>query len=38
MNLEEWKQLYRTAWENDFDYSQVDRFSKIGDGRYTIEN
>ena len=33
MNLKEWKQLCRKAWENDFDYLQVDRFAKIGEGR-----
>ena len=38
MNLEEWKQLCRKAWENDYDYLQIDRFSKIGEGRYTIRN
>ena len=36
MNLEEWKQLCRKAWENDYDYLQIDRFAKIGNGRYTI--
>ena len=36
MNLEEWKQLCRKAWENDYDYLQTDRFVKIGNGRYTI--
>ena len=38
MNLEEWKQLFRKAWENDYDYLQIDRFAKIGNGRYTIRN
>ena len=38
MNLEEWKQLSRNAWENEYDYLQRDRFAKIGDGRYTIRN
>ena len=38
MNLEEWKQLCRKAWENDYDYLQIDRFAKIGNGRYTIRN
>ena len=38
MNLEEWKQLCRKVWENDYDYLQVDRFAKIGNGRYTIRN
>ena len=38
MNLEEWKQLRRRAWENDYDYLQMDRFAKIGKGMYTIRN
>ena len=38
MNLEEWKQLCRKAWEKDSDYIQIDRFAKIGNGRYTIRN
>ena len=38
MNLEEWKQLCRKAWENDYDFLQIDRFAKIGNGRYTIRN
>ena len=38
MNLDEWKQLCRKAWENDYDYLQIDRFAKIGSGRYTIRN
>ena len=38
MNLEEWKPLCRKAWENDYDYLQIDRFAKIGNGRYTIRN
>ena len=38
MNLEEWKDLCRKAWENDYDYLQIDRFAKIGRGRYTIRN
>ena len=38
MNLEEWKELCRKAWENDYDYLQIDRFAKIGQGRYTIRN
>ena len=36
MNVEEWKQLCREAWENDYDFFQTERFAKIGDGRYTI--
>ena len=32
MNLEEWKQLCRKAWENGYDYLQVDMFAKTGGG------
>ena len=35
MNLEEWNQFCRKAWENDYDYLQVHRFAKIGGGRFT---
>ena len=38
MSLEEWKELCRKAWENEYDYLQIDRFAKIGNGRYTIRN
>ena len=38
MNLHEWKQLCRKAWENDCDYLQIDRFARIGEGRYTNRN
>ena len=38
MNLEEWKQFCRKACENDYDYLQIDRFTKLGEGRYTIRN
>ena len=38
MNLGEWKQLRRKPWENDYEYLQIDRFAKIGNGRYTIRN
>ena len=38
LNSEEWKQLCRKAWENDYDYLQIDRYSKIGERRYTIRN
>ena len=38
MNLDEWKQLCRRAWENDYDYLQIDRFAEIRNGRYTIRN
>ena len=33
MNIEERKQLCRKAWENEYEYLQIDRFSKIGEGR-----
>ena len=35
-NIQERKQLCGKAWENDNDYLQVDRFTKIGEGRWTI--
>ena len=38
MNSEEWKQLCRKSWENDYEYLQIDRFAKIGNGRYAIRN
>ena len=38
MNLEEWKQLCRKAWEIDYDYLQTHRFAKIGKGRYTYRD
>ena len=38
MNLEEWKCLCRKAFENDCDFLQIDRFAKIGEGRYSIRN
>ena len=38
MNLEEWKQLCRKAWENDYDYLQIDRSAKIGGDRNTLRN
>ena len=38
MNLEEWKQLCRKPWENEYDYLQIDRSAKIGEGIYTIRN
>ena len=37
-NLEEWKQLCRKAWENDYEYLQINRFDQIGNGRYIIRN
>ena len=38
MNLEEWKLRCRDAWENDYEYLQIDRFAKKGNGRYTIRS
>ena len=38
MNLEEWKQLCRKAWENDYEYLQIAGFAKIGEGRPIIRN
>ena len=25
-------------WTNDYDYLQIDRFAKLGEGSYTIRN
>ena len=36
MKLEEWKQLCRKTWENDFEYQQIGRFAKVREGKYTI--
>ena len=36
MFLEERRGLCRKAWENDYDYSQIDRFAKIGEDGNTI--
>ena len=38
MNLGEWKQLCCKAWGNVYDYLQIDRFAKVGKGRYIIRN
>ena len=38
MSLEEWKQLCRKAWENDYEYLKRDTFANMGEGRYTIRN
>ena len=38
MNLEKWKQYWRMTWENEYGYLQIDRFTKIGEGRYTNRN
>ena len=36
MSPEEWKQFGRKAWENVYEYLQIDRFAKIGEGLYII--
>ena len=38
MSLEEWNEPCRKAWENDFEYLQIDKFDKKGAGRYVIRN
>ena len=38
MNLEEWKELCREAYDSDYDYLQIDSFAKIVEGRYTTRN
>ena len=38
MNLKERNSLPRKAWENDYNYLQIDGFAKIGEGRCTIRN
>ena len=38
MNLDEWKQLCRKPWEEYYDYLQINRFAKLGGGRFTIRN
>ena len=38
MPLKEWKQLCCKAWEKGYENLQIDRFAKIGEGRYTIRN
>ena len=38
MNLKEWKSLCCKAWENEYDFLQIDIFAKVGEGRYTIRN
>ena len=36
MNSENWKQLCRKAWENEYVYLQLERFAEIGEVGYTI--
>ena len=38
INLQEWKQLCRKAWEEEYEYLQIDRFAKIREGKYTTKN
>ena len=38
MNLQEWKDICRKAWKNDYEYLQKDTFAKIQNGRYTFRN
>ena len=38
MNLEEWKQLWLEAWENEYEYLQIVRFAKTERSRHTIRN
>ena len=38
MKLQDWKQLCRRAWQNDYDYLRIDSFAEIGEARYTIRN
>ena len=37
-NLQEWKSLCRKAWENEYDFLQIDRIAKTGEDRYNIRN
>ena len=36
--LPEWKSLCRKAWENDYEYLQIDKLAKIGEGSYNSRN
>ena len=38
VKLEEWKELCRNAWGNDYDYLQKDIFAKIREGRFFVRN
>ena len=38
INFSDWKRLRHKAWENEYDYLQLESFAKMGDGRYTIRN
>ena len=37
-NLQEWKQVCRRAWENEYDYLQKDIFAKTAGSNCTIRN
>ena len=38
MNQGKWKHLCRKSWENEYEYLQIFRFAKLGEGRYAIRN
>ena len=38
INLEEWKQLCRKAWEIEYDFLQKNGFVEVREGRYSISN
>ena len=38
MNLRERKQLCRKAWENEYDYLQLGRIAKRGEGKYSFRH
>ena len=37
MILQEWKQLFRKACENEYEYLEIDRSAKIEKDKYTIK-
>ena len=38
MNYDEWKELCKMAWEEKYNYLQIDRLKEPNEGRYTIRN
>ena len=38
MNYDEFKELCRKSWEEDYDYLYIDRSKKIDQGKYCICN
>ena len=36
MSLQGWNPLCRIAWENEYEYSQIDRFAEIGGSNHAI--